>query len=53
MPVYKRHFEPGQLQFITASAYRRTKLFDSDRFRRNFVEVLGQLRQEAGFLLIG
>ena len=53
MPLYRRHFEPGQLQFLTTSTYRRTKLFDSDRFRGDFVEVLGQLRQETGFLLTG
>ena len=53
MLLYRRHFEPGQLQFITTSTYRRTKLLDSDRFRRDFLEVLGQLRQETGFLLIG
>ena len=29
------------------------RLFHSDRFRRDFVEVLGQLRQETDFLLIG
>ncbi len=53
MPVYGRHFEPGQLQFITTSTYRRMKLFQSDRFRCDFVEVLMQLRQETGFLLVG
>ena len=53
MPFYGRHFEPGELQFITTSTYRRLKLFDSDRFRRTFVEVLREVRQETGFLLIG
>ncbi|MGD0007082.1 MAG: transposase [Terriglobia bacterium] len=53
MPVSGRHFAPGQLQFITSSTYRRMKLFDSHRPRCNFVEVLRQFRQEAGFLLTG
>jgi REP element-mobilizing transposase RayT len=53
MPTHKRHFAPGQLQFLTSSTYRRAKLFESDRFRWSFVEVLGQLRIEMGFLLIG
>ena len=53
MPVSRRHFAPGQLQFITSSTYRRTKLFDSHRFRCDFVEVLRQFRREAGFLLLG
>jgi hypothetical protein len=43
MPVDSPHFEPGHRQFITTSTYRRTKLFHSDRFRRNFLEMLGQL----------
>ena len=33
MPTYKRHFAPGQLQFLTSSNYRRAKLLESDRFR--------------------
>ncbi len=53
MPVYRRHFPPGQLQFITTSTDRRTKVFDSERFRRDFVEILRELWQEMGFLLIG
>jgi putative transposase len=53
MPTHKRHFAPGDLQFLTSSTYRRAKLFESDRFRRSFVEVVGQLRIEMGFLLIG
>ena len=53
MPTHKRHFAPGQLQFLTSSTYHRGKLIESDRFRWSFVEVLGQLRLEMGFLLIG
>ena len=53
MPVSRRHFAPGQLQFITSSTYRRTKLFDSHRLRCDFVEVLRQFRRETGFLLVG
>jgi hypothetical protein len=53
MPNYGRHFEPGQLQFITTSAYRRSRLFTCQRFCWTFVETLRQLRQETGFLLIG
>jgi REP element-mobilizing transposase RayT len=53
MPVSRRHFAPGQLQFITSSTYRRTKLFDSHRFRCDFVEVLRQFGRETGFLLVG
>jgi hypothetical protein len=30
--IYGRHFTPGQLQFITTSTYRRTRLFTCQRF---------------------
>ena len=62
MPTFKRHFGPGQLQFLTSSTYRRARLFESDRMagaerssalRWTFVEVLGRLRTQMGFLLIG
>jgi REP-associated tyrosine transposase len=53
MPSHQRYFAPGQLQFLTSSAYRRAKLFESDRFRRDFVAVLDQLRNELGFPLLG
>ena len=53
MPVSSRHFAPGQLHFITSGTYRRTKLFDSHRFRCDFIEVLRLFRREAGFLLVG
>lgn len=41
------------MQFITASAYRRQKLFASERFRLDLVEAVGQVRVEMGFGLIG
>src|SRR3990172_5632537 len=53
MPFYKRHYSPGQLQFITTSTYRRAPLFLSERFRRGFVETLAELRKEMVFLLVG
>ena len=53
MPLRKRHYSPGQLQFITASTYQRAPLFLSERFRGGFVETLAQARQEMTFLLIG
>ena len=46
MPLYHRVYNPGELQFITASTYRRTPLFLSDRFRRCFVQRLEEVRQE-------
>jgi hypothetical protein len=53
MPIYGRRHEPGQLQFITTSTYRRSKLFEADCFRWAFVHVLRQIRQETAFLLMG
>jgi REP element-mobilizing transposase RayT len=53
MPVSRRCFAPGESQFITSSVYRRRRLFASPRLRGVFVDVLRQLRQETGFLLIG
>ena len=43
MPIYGRHFEPGQLQFITTSTYRRGRLFTCQRFCWIFVETRRQL----------
>ena len=53
MPCYHRVFEPGQLQFITSSTYRRVPVFVSESFCQTFAEVLGTLRQEFGFRLVG
>ena len=33
MPVPKRHFAPGDPQFLTSSTYRRARLFEGDRLR--------------------
>ncbi len=53
MPIYGRHFDPGQLQFITTSTYRRSPLFTCQRVCWTFVETLRQVRQETGSLLLG
>ena len=53
MPIYGRHFEPGQLPFITTSTYRRSRLFACQRFCWTFAETLHRVRQQTGFLLIG
>jgi len=53
MPVYGRHFERGQLLFITTSTYRRNRLFSCQRFCTTFVDVLRQRREETGFRLMG
>ena len=48
------HYSAGsRLHFITASTYRRVRLFDSPRFPEWFIETLGQLRTEFDFRLVG
>jgi putative transposase len=50
----QHHYSAGRhLHFITASTYRRVRLFDSPRFRARFIETLGQLRNEFDFRLVG
>ena len=53
MPYHKRRYSPGELQFITASTYRRAPLFLSERLCRCFVETLAHVRQAMKFLLTG
>ena len=53
MPYRRRHFPPGQLQFKTASTYRRAPLFENTRFCGEFIQVLEEVRKESGFRLIG
>ena len=53
MPYHKRQFTPGQLQFITASTYRRAPIFLSQRFCHCFVDTLAEARQTLGFQIIG
>jgi putative transposase len=50
----QRHFYGlNHLHYLTTSTYRRARLFDSDRFKRNFITVLGGLRAELGFRIVG
>jgi REP element-mobilizing transposase RayT len=53
MPIYKRTYSPGQLQFITTSTYRRAPLFLSRHFCRCFVQTLAEAREEMKFRLLG
>ena len=53
MPRQRHSYGLNQLHFITASTYRRARLFDSDRFRREFVATLTGLRAELSFKVIG
>ncbi len=53
MPTYHRHFEPGQLQFITTSAYRRASVFADFRYCQLFTQALQAARCKFQFKLIG
>lgn len=53
MPRQRHYYGLNHLHFITASTYRRAKLFDSQRFRRHFIQTLAELRNELNFKIIG
>ena len=43
----------NQLHYITTSTYRRARLFDSERFKRQFMTTCRDLREELLFRIIG
>ena len=49
----KRHYGKGDLHFITFSCYERRPLLGTVRGRNLFVKVLGEVRDQCGFLLVG
>ncbi len=49
----KRYYGRGELHFVTFSCYRRLPLLGTARARNLFVEELGRVRKEYGFLLVG
>jgi putative transposase len=53
--VSKLHHYYGlnHLHLLTRSTYRRTRLYDSERFKNHWVDTLGELRQELGFRIVG
>ena len=53
MPRRKHYYGLNHLHYLTCSTYRRTRLFDSERFKRRFVCTLDQLRSELNFKIIG
>ena len=53
MPRQQHYYGLNHLHFLTASTYRRARLFDSNRFRVHFVRTLHQLRQQQNFRIIG
>ena len=53
MSRLRHYYSLNHLHFITASAYRRARLFDLIRFKRNFVETLDALRSTLSFKVVG
>jgi putative transposase len=53
MPRQQHHYGLNHLHFITASTYRRARLFDSGLFRRHFVATLAELRCDLNFKILG
>ena len=53
MSTIKHYYGQNHLHFVTASTYRRARLFDSERFKNQWVSTLAVLRQELGFRVIG
>jgi len=49
----KHYYGLNHLHYLTTSTYRRARLFDSERFRKQWVVTLGELRRELGFQIIG
>jgi REP-associated tyrosine transposase len=43
----------NHLHYLTANVYQRARVLDSDRFKLNFVQTLGDLREELGFRIVG
>jgi hypothetical protein len=49
----KRYYGPNHLDYLTKSTYRRAGLFDSERFRNQWVVTLGDALRELGFGIVG
>ena len=53
MPRQLHYYGENHAHYLTASIYRRVRVFDSDRFKLKFTQTLGDLRGELGFSIIG
>jgi REP element-mobilizing transposase RayT len=53
MPRLKHFYGQNHLHYLTANTYRKARIFDSDRYKRKFVQTLDDLRTELGFRIIG
>jgi REP element-mobilizing transposase RayT len=53
MPRQHHYYEGNHLHYLTTSTYRRARLFDSERFKTQFIRTFSELRTEMKFLIIG
>ena len=53
VPTPLRYYGLNHLHYVTASTYRRARLFDALQFKNRWVETLGELREELKFRIIG
>jgi len=53
VPRQQHYYGLNHLHYLTASTYRRARIFDSERFQRDFTKTLNDLRAEIGFQIIG
>ena len=53
VPELKHYYGLNHLHYLTNSTYRRARLFDSERFRKQWVATFGELRGELKFRILG
>ena len=53
VPKLQHYYGLNHLHYITNSTYRRARLFDSERFKNQWIMTLGELRQGLGFKIVG
>ena len=49
----KHYYGLNHLHYLTKSTYRRAGLYDSERFKNQWVVTLGELRRELSFKIMG
>jgi hypothetical protein len=53
MPRRRHFYGENHLHYLTANTYRKARIFDSDRYKRKFVQTLGDLPTDLGFRITG
>jgi REP element-mobilizing transposase RayT len=53
MPRPQHFYGQNHLHYLTANIYRKARIFDSERYKRKFIQTLDDLRTELRFKIIG